>query len=92
MTAGRVLNAKHCRETAIPLITKLIVENTGNRETLLIIKADLMRRAEQFDALLAEYASVHLKEDLLNQILQFEREKAKAHDTKCYCVADVKKK
>ena len=58
-----VLNAKHCRETAIPLITKLIVENTGNRETLLIIKADLMRRAVQFDALLAEYASVHLKED-----------------------------
>ena len=89
--SGDVQNAKHCRETAIPLITRLIAKKTSNHETLLIIKADLMRRAEQFDVLLAEYAPVQMKEDLLNQILQFEREKAKAHDTGCYCVADVKK-
>lgn len=90
--SNEVQNAKRCRETAIPLITKLIAGNTSNRETLLIVKADLMRRAEQFDALLAEYAAVHLKEDLLNQILKFEKERAKTHDTRCYCVADVKKK
>ena len=57
-----------------------------------LMRADLMRRAGQFEELIAEYASVKFDEDLLNQILEFEIEKAKIKDIACYRVENVTRK
>lgn len=83
------INAKHCRELAIPLATELIDGDHKNKDDIMVMRADLMRKAGQFEALAAEYASVKFDEDLLNQILGFEIEKAKIKDTACYRVEDV---
>ena len=53
------------------------------------MRADLMRRAGQFETMIDAYASVQFDEELLNQILRFEVEKAKEKNTACYRVADV---
>lgn len=48
-----------------------------------------MRRTGQFETMINAYASVQFDEELLNQILRFEVEKAKEKNTACYRVADV---
>lgn len=85
-------NGKHCREIAIPLATSLIeedIEDDEERDNIKLIKADLMRRAGQFDELITTYSSVHFDDELLNQIIEFQIEKAKEKDTACYRVEDV---
>lgn len=82
-------NAKLCRELAIPLVTELIEENRKNKDALLVTKADLLRRSGQFDTLINEYSSISFGDELLNQIIAFEIEKANEQDTKCYRVEDV---
>ena len=83
------INSKHCRELAISLATKLIESNYDNKENIMLMRADLMRRAGQFETMIDAYASVQFDEELLNQILRFEVEKAKEKNTACYRVADV---
>lgn len=82
-------NAKRCREIAIPLADKLIEIDFMNRENLLTLKADLMRRAGQFDEMIDQYASISFDVDILNQIVAFEIKKAKEGDTGCYRVEDA---
>ncbi len=83
------LNAKHCRELAIPLATTLIESARRNKDNMMLIRADLMRRAGQFEQLIDTYASVRFNEELLNRILKFEIEKAQSKDVSCYRVEDV---
>ena len=83
------INAKHCRELAISLATKLIESIYDNIENIMLMRADLMRRAGLFETMIDAYASVQFDEELLNQILRFEVEKAKEKNTACYRVADV---
>lgn len=83
------INAKHCRELAIPLAAKLIEEKYKDQENIKIMRADLMRRAGQFAELLKEYSSVQFEKELMNQILEFEIKKAKEKDIACYRVEDV---
>lgn len=82
------INAKRCRELAIPLATELI-EDHENKDNIQLMRADLMRRAGQFDQLIDIYASVQFDEEMLNQILKFEIEKAQNKDVSCYRVEDV---
>ena len=82
-------NAKHCRELAIPLADKLIAADFRNKDNLLVLKSDLMRRAGQFDELVEQYASIDFDDDLLNKILAFQIAKAKEKDTGCYRVEDA---
>ena len=56
---------------------------------LLIMKADLLRRAGQFDRMITEYENVRFSEPLLDKILAFEIEKAKQQDTNRYTVRDA---
>ena len=87
--SGDDANAKYCRELAIPLVAELIEENQRNKDNLLVTKADLLRRLGQFNTLISEYVSLRFDDELLNQIIAFEIEKAKEQDTKCYRVEDV---
>jgi len=58
-------------------------------ETALAIEADVLRRTRQFDGLLEQFSSFRFSRPLLNFLLDFQLEKARARDTRCYTVADA---
>ena len=82
-------SAKHCREIGIVLGRLLIEENCEDVDKIKLICADMMRRAGKFDQLISTYESVQFDDDLPNQILKFQIEKAKARDSSCYRIDDV---
>ena len=81
-------NAIHCRECALVEIEK-IIPTTRKSEDLIIIKADLLRRTGQFEAVIEEYQGKSFSKDLSNKIIAFQIERAKAKDTACYTVDDA---
>lgn len=81
-------NAIYCRQKALEELGKLVIED-DEKETFLLIRADLLRRTGQFDLLIKDYEGKIFSEKLLNQICNFQVEKAKRNDTACYTVADV---
>lgn len=81
-------NAARCRKLAIEQMEKIIAA-TGGDETMLVQKADLLRRAGLFDKLREEYSDLRLSEQLLNDIIAFQLEKAKQKDVGCYQVSHV---
>ena len=82
-------NAKHCRALAIPLATELSDGNYEDKENIMVVKADLMRRTGKFNELIEEYSPIRFKDDTLNRILEFENKKAKIGDISRYCLDDV---
>ena len=84
-----VKNAVLCRELALPLITQLIEENSKGSENLRLMKVDILRRAGHFQELLTEYKDVRFNEEVMDQVLAFQLERAKKEDTACYRVADA---
>ena len=78
--------AKAMRELCIPLATFLISKKKKKRDNLLLIRADLLRRAGRFDELLAAYENVRFNDDVMNQVLAFQFLKAKERDDACYTV------
>ena len=81
-------NAMYCRQKALEELSQFVVNN-DEKETLLLVRADLLRRTRQFDLLVKEYEGQIFSEELLNKIATFQVEKAKKQDTACYTVADV---
>ncbi|MBR5623856.1 DUF2225 domain-containing protein [bacterium] len=82
-------NARICRKLAASMAVKLIEGGEVNKENLLLIRADLMRRAGMFDELIEQYSSVSFQNELLSKILNFQIAKAKKKDTACYNVQSV---
>lgn len=81
-------NAMYCRQKALEELSKFVVNN-DEKETLLLVRADLLRRTRQFDLLVKEYEGQIFSEELLNKIATFQVKKAKEQDIACYTVADV---
>lgn len=48
-----------------------------------------MRRAGLFEEVRQEYEPMQFKDELLNQIIAFQLNRADAHDTECYTVRDA---
>ena len=65
------------------------MQSFRNKDNLLVLKSDLMRRAGQFDELIEQYADVSFDDDLLDKILAFQIGKAKEKDDRCYRVEDA---
>ena len=82
-------NARLCREKALPLISLLIGEKTKDKETLKLMKADILRRAGRFQELITEYKDVRFDQEVMDQILAFELKLAENKDTACYRVTDA---
>jgi len=82
-------NAKRCRKLAVPLAAQMIADDHENKQTLMLIKADVMRRAEAFDEVIEEFSQVHFGEELLDRIMEFQINKAKEKDEDCYRIEDV---
>ena len=82
-----VENAIYCREKALIEIEKLIAST--KQEVFWVARMDLLRRVGKFDLLIDEYQGKIFSEELLNQIVAFQIEKAKQKDIACYTVADA---
>lgn len=69
-------NAVLCRNLALDLIDELI-EKEDDPSTLMLQKIDLLRRSNQFNKALGEFSGISMDKDLLQDILDFQLEKAK---------------
>ena len=56
-----------------------------------MIRADLLRRNGWFEEVLEDYGQVSFGEELLDQIIDFERELARRGCRGCYTVEDAEK-
>lgn len=78
-------NAVYCRKLAL-LESDEIIKRGGGNETLLVRRADFLRRSKQFDEVIKRYEGMTFSEEILNQIIAFQIEKAKQRDVGCYTV------
>lgn len=83
-----VENAVFCRKTALS-VSPDFINKESNKETLIVVKADIMRRVGKFVELIEEYKDMKLTDSLLNRIIAFQIERAKNQDTNCYTVQDT---
>ncbi|MEE1149920.1 MAG: hypothetical protein UH242_03065 [Methanobrevibacter sp.] len=49
-----------------------------------------MRRSRQFDQLIEEFSDITIGDEIYDNVIQFQIEKALEKDTKCYTVGDTK--
>ncbi len=84
-------NAAACRVKAIGLLEELLVQEPDSDDAgnLIVLKADLLRRAGRFDDVIEQYADFHSDEKIIDGIIRFQIAKAKEKDTACYRVADT---
>lgn len=78
-------NAAHCRNLAIDQIDKLVANGEGS-DGLLLQKVDLLRRSCQFERLLREFGQHQFADPDLQQVLQFQLQKARQKDANCYTI------
>ncbi len=71
-------NAVRMREKAIELADRLLrSDDDDGKYTVKLIRADLLRRNGWFEEVLEDYGQVSFGEELLDQIIDFERELAR---------------
>lgn len=85
-----VKNARKMRKMAIAHIDKLIRLDDEDKDTYLLIKADLLRRIGEFSQLIEEYKDLITGDELMDKIVKFQIMKSKEGDDTCYTVEDVK--
>jgi hypothetical protein len=85
-------DAVECRKMCLKIINSLIVDtkNEEEKETLVGIKADLLRRTGQFDALVVEFENKVFKNPRVADVVKFEIDRAKERDTKRYSMDHIK--
>ena len=86
-------NAVLVRNRAIHLAEILMESHSmpkKNVETISLIRADMLRRTSQFEELLEKYEYVEYSEQLLNQILAFQKEMARNSRPERFTVQDAK--
>lgn len=79
-------DAEKCRRKCLDLINTLIVTHKDHKdkETLLGIKADLLRRTGQFDAVIVEFEGKVFEDPCVKQVIEFELDRARECDAKRY--------
>ena len=86
-------DAEECRKKCLDLINTLIVNHKEqkDKETLLGIKADLLRRTGQFDAVIVEFDGKKFDDPYVDQVVKFEIDRAKDQDNKRYNMDHISK-
>ncbi len=77
-----------CRKKALEQLEEL--KDINNQIEYILIKADLLRRSEQFGRLLDEYRDFHSSDKAAETIIQFQIKKSKMHDACSYTVSEAK--
>ena len=82
-------NAVAIRKQAIRYLDVMIRTYEEERNSLLVTKSDFLRRSGEFEKLISEYEGLMLGDELLDNIIQFQIERACEGDASCYTVGDV---
>ena len=84
-------NAAICRVKATGLLNELISSESEGKDfqNLVVLRADLLRRAGRFEEVIKQYADFHSEDEVLNDVIGFQIERSKERDTACYRVADA---
>ena len=82
-------NAVAIRKQAIRYLDVMIRTYEEERNSLLVTKSDFLRRSGEFEKLISEYEGLTLGDELLDNIIQFQIERACEGDASCYTVGDV---
>ena len=81
-------NAAMCRQMALELSEQVMEENPEN-EDLSAIRADLLRRTEQFQLLVEEYECRIYKRPEINIVISYQMELAKQRDSSRHTIAEA---
>lgn len=81
--------ASEMRRLALPYLEEMIKENGEDKNNILLIKADFLRRMGEFDRMIDEFKDLILGDLKLDEIIQFQIMKAQEKDTSCYTGEDV---
>ena len=82
-------NAELIRKIAADLARILIERDDDERDDIILIRADLLRRSREFEKLISEYDGISLDDEVKNKTLTFQIEKARKGDDLCYTYHDV---
>ena len=85
--AEDVENAVLCRKYALAELDALLEQVQD--ETLMVQRADLLRRAGLFEKVISEYEDISFVDDTLRRVVLFQVRRAYAQDTACYTVEDA---
>ena len=66
-----------------------VEENIKIKESMLSVKADMLRRIERYDELIFEYSNLAINEEIMQKIISFEIERARAKDSSTYTIRDA---
>lgn len=80
-------NSIRCRNHCLELADKM--EEHLDKNTVTVMKSDLLRRNGQYDKVIALYENLSLGEELLDAIIKFQVERSKEKDDKCYTLGDI---
>lgn len=81
--------ASDIRRLAIEVADRLIEAESENKDTILLIKADFMRRTGQFDEMIREYKDIFLDDENMNRVIQYQIEKSIERDDGCYTTEEI---
>ena len=82
-------NAELIRKIAADIARILIERDDDERDDIILIRADLLRRSREFEKLIGEYDGISLDDEVKNKTLTFQIEKARKGDDLCYTYHDV---
>lgn len=80
-------NARKCRLLALGEVDELL--SAAYDENLAMMRADILRRAGEFDAVVSDYEGKVFSSDLFNRIIAHQISRARERDASCYKVSDV---
>ncbi len=83
--------AVRCRELAAACFDDAVkeCEDSHARDSMRVIKADVLRRSGHFHEMISEYSGLTFDDKDSNAILEFQLAKAREGDTGCYRMSDV---
>ena len=81
--------AVEMRKRAVELADELIKRDTEDKELIILMKADFLRRSGQFDRLVEEYENITLDDGNSDRVLRYQIEKAKEQDDECYTTEEI---
>lgn len=84
-----VENADRCRKHCLELSDEMVKQGYIDEDTISVMKSDFLRRSKQFDKVIEAYEKTAFEEEILNYIIKFEVERARAADDKCYTIEDT---
>lgn len=76
--------ASDMRRMLVRMTDELIESSAEDKDNLIIMKADYLRRSGQFDELIKQYENLKTGKDNHDRIISFQIKKARERDDSCY--------